>query len=194
MKALMGCLALALALTLACVGTINTSINLPPGSRDSGAQRSVNGNIRLGQGGSAGALSTVNGSIIVESDGVIDGDLLSVNGNVACDPRTRVTGSVRTVNGRIELSQTQVMGDVSTYFGDIDLAGARIAGDLVILKPDHRGDGSRGRTTLIRLSQGTEIRGRIRIEDENHVAEVTMSPDCKVVGGLGRAKVLSSAE
>jgi hypothetical protein len=188
MKPIIPCL--FLAPLVGCFGTINESIHVPAGAHSSRLVRSVNGDVRVGEGARVSGASTVNGSILVGRDCEVVNDLKSVNGAVACGEKTQVGGTISTVNGRIDLQGTQVAGNLTTYNGDMRLVGARVSGDIQILSPTHRGDGDTVEPVVVELSQGAEVLGGIRIGKEARDVEVRLSADSVIRGDLGRARVV----
>jgi hypothetical protein len=108
-----------------------------------------NKSIHLDAGTQSGGHSTVNGSITVGSNSVIDGSLQTVNGSIKVDADTRledaetVNGSIRlgpnvsaqdieSVNGTIHIAENVVIdGEVSVVNGKINVgAGSRVARDV----------------------------------------------------------------
>ena len=113
------------------------------------ANANVNKGISIDDGASVRGQSTVNGSIDVGSDAVIDGTLETVNGAIRIADRVQfrqastVNGSIRigsdatadsveSVNGAIELgSNARISGEVSAVNGRIQLmAGSTVGGDV----------------------------------------------------------------
>ena len=113
------------------------------------ANANVNKGITIENGTHTSGQSTVNGSIVVGADSVIDGSLETVNGAIRIDDRVQfrqastVNGGIRigsdvtadgveSVNGGIELGENaRVTGEVSAVNGKIELgAGGAVAGDV----------------------------------------------------------------
>lgn len=181
---------LLLAPLAGCYGTVNSTLHIPAGSHSYGMARSVNGDVRVGEGARFSGASTVNGDIRVGRNCEVENDLKSVNGSVACGEKTLIGGTISTVNGRIELDRTRVEGNLTTYNGEIHLTGARVAGDIVIKSPDNRGDGEAVAPLVVDLSQGAEVLGGIRIGRHARDVEVRLSADSVIHGDLGRARVV----
>jgi len=184
---------LPFAMLLGCsssLSTVNRDILIAPSSRTASACRSVNGEIQIGDHSETRSVSTVNGSIRIGMDCLVDGNLKSVNGNVICAKRTQVRCSVETVNGRIELEGTEVGHDVSTINGEILLTDVKVVGNIVIGKSNSSGDSSTRKPLVITLMNGTVVQGEIKIEDEGQPVEVRKNSNCTVLGGFGRAKIV----
>lgn len=135
----------------ACTGSVNAPIEIPDGTQNASAAKTVNGVIRIGNdvsvthGGdfrsvngaaTVGARSTVpgitlvNGSIRVGEDSRT-GELATVNGSISVGPRTQVADGISTVNGAVLLSEdAEVVGGVTAVNGRITLAGATVVGDV----------------------------------------------------------------
>jgi len=97
-----------------------------------------------------------------------------------------VQGSVSTVNGRVQLQQSSVAKNVETVNGGLSFNGARIggnvelvngradvlegtivAGDLIVHKPKGNwGWGNKSKPPVVVIGAGSEIGGRILVENE----------------------------
>jgi hypothetical protein len=96
-----------------------------------GCDMSVNRSIRVGDGDSAGRLTSVNGSIHVGARCRVEGECQTVNGSIHVGEASRVRG-LDTVNGRIELAAgVDVDGDAATVNGSVlGGAGSKIHGNV----------------------------------------------------------------
>jgi cytoskeletal protein CcmA (bactofilin family) len=126
----------------------------------------VNGGLRLADGVKASDLTTVNGSINVGENGVIDGDVSAVNGRISIGNGSTVSEDVGNVNGQIGLAGAQIEGDLSTDNGDIELSdGAVVKGDLVVEKPSNWKWGKdKSSKPRIVIGPGSRVEGEIRLE------------------------------
>jgi hypothetical protein len=134
---------------------------------------SVNGSVRAEPGQTYGKLTTVNGSVRIGRDAVVD-EAKAVNGHIELDENARagqvntVNGSLRigagatidrgatTVNGGVKLgARARVGGDVTTVSGHIQVNGAEVTGKLVTRNGD------------IDLSDGARVRGGIHVQKKN---------------------------
>ena len=170
---------------------MNSPVSVPSGAHSAQEWKTINGEVQIGGGSSTKGAKTINGAINVAPGCTIERDLASVNGDVTVARNSRIYGCVRTVNGRINLHLARVDQDISTYNGEIRLAGVKVGGDIVIKKPDYRGDGTQGTPVEIYLSDGTEVQGRIHIEEEDRKVVVHMGIGSSVRGGVGRAKLVT---
>jgi hypothetical protein len=146
------------------VSSVNGSIRIDEGATVADAE-TVNGGLRVADKVRSRSLSTVNGSISVAKDVVVDGEVSAVNGRITLGGGSKVAKDLGNVNGDIELEGSEVGGDVTTVNGDVELAeGAVIMGDLVVEKP-HGWNSSKG-TPRIVIGPGSRVVGVIRLERE----------------------------
>jgi len=112
------------------------------------------------------SLTTVNGSINVGEDGVVDGEVTAVNGRISLGSGSTVSDDVGNVNGQIGLAGTEVGGDLTTVNGDIELSdGAVIKGDLVVEKPNNWKWGKeKSRKPRVVIGPGSRVEGAVRLE------------------------------
>lgn len=93
----------------------------------------MNRSITIGDGMQTNGHSTVNGSISVGADSVIDGSLDTVNGTIRVDENTSVE-DVETVNGSIRLASGVSAKDVASVNGSIRLAEkVTVAGEVTVV-------------------------------------------------------------
>lgn len=167
------------------VETVNGSIDVQDGAQAAEVS-TVNGSIDVGNDVTLVTLETVNGSIDVGSGLKASGDVETVNGRIGIGPGSTVAGSVSTVNGRVTLDQVTVTTNVETVNGGLNFKNARIGGnvemvngraelldgtvvggDLVVHKP--KGGWSWGNKTkppVVVIGEGSEVRGRLLIEND----------------------------
>ena len=150
------------------VTSVNGSIRIDEGATVADAE-TVNGGLRVADKVRSHSLSTVNGSIDVASDVVVDGAVTAVNGRITVGGGSKVANDLGNVNGDIELDGSEIGGDVSTVMGDVELAdGAVIMGDdskLYQMRPggewleiaDLEGAGVRGISRLAINEAGNRI-------------------------------------
>ncbi|HSM29334.1 MAG TPA: polymer-forming cytoskeletal protein [Woeseiaceae bacterium] len=167
--------------TSAGASTVNGKVSVGAGATVTGEVSSVNGSIRIEEGATvvdaetvngglrvadrvrSRSLNTVNGSIEVAQDVVVDGEVSAVNGRITIGGGSKVANNLGNVNGEIELDGSEVGGDVSTVNGDIELAGgAVVMGNLVVEKPS--GWNNNNRTPRIVIGPGSRVEGVIRLE------------------------------
>lgn len=93
----------------------------------------MNRSITIGDGMETDGRSTVNGSISIGADCIIDGSLDTVNGTIRVDENTTVK-DVETVNGSIRLASGVSTKDVGSVNGSIRL-GERVtvAGEVTVV-------------------------------------------------------------
>lgn len=124
-------LAALLIMAPAVGGTLNKSINLGDNSENDG-QSSVNGSISVGDNAIVnGSLDTVNGTIRVGKNTKIGGDADTVNGSIRIDSGSSVD-DVDSVNGSIRLGEkVTVDGRIDVVNGKISLAKGTTVADSV---------------------------------------------------------------
>lgn len=153
---------------------------------------SLNKNVDVGAGQTSDGESTVNGSIAVGRDAVVDGGLETVNGSIRVDDNARigraetVNGAVRladgvsargvsSVNGTIELgSNVTIDGEISVVNGRVELGtGSRVSSDLSNVNGEIEVEGSEIGGNLstvngdVTLAGPTVLRGDLVVEEPN---------------------------
>lgn len=78
----------------------------------------MNKSIKIDSGSRSGGHSTVNGSITVGSEAIVDGSISTVNGTIRIDANARVRDA-ETVNGSIRMADGVTVEDVSSVNGSI---------------------------------------------------------------------------
>lgn len=154
--------------------------------------KSVNGSIKLDDNIVVdGDLETVNGSIRVGHEVSIEGNLETVNGSVSVASGGSIQGTLRAVNGDIDVDDTEVTGSLITSNGDITLVnGTRVIGNLIIRGT--KGRGSKPQT--ITVSGASVVQGDIVINDADREVHLVFSDDGQVTGSTGSAIVDLSTE
>jgi len=169
------------------VSSVNGSVRIEEGATVADAE-TVNGGLRVADKVRSRNLSTVNGSIEVARDVVVEGNVEAVNGRITLGGGSKVANDLGNVNGDIELEASEVGGDVSTINGDIELAeGAVIMGDLVVEKPGS--STSSKREPRVVIGPGSRVQGVIRLERE---VKLYIS-DSAEVGGVEGVMTLDDA-
>lgn len=128
---------LILACNAASETQINKDIYISKGEHQKGSLRSVNGSITIDHEAIVeGNCSTVNGTINVGENCDV-GEISCVNGTITVDRNSKIE-EVSTVNGSIELgSEVDVNGDASTVNGQItSKMGVKIAGGMNTVNGD----------------------------------------------------------
>ena len=111
-------------------------------------------------------MSTVNGSIRIDENTVIDGYVETVNGSIKLAKGSSVSNHVSNVNGEIEVIGSEVGADLSTVNGDIWLGeGTVVKGDVIVEKPGGSNWFSRNnRDPKVVIGPGASVGGEIRLE------------------------------
>jgi DUF4097 and DUF4098 domain-containing protein YvlB len=161
---------LALLIVLPAFGSVNKSVKIEAGGESSG-ESTVNGSITIGADAVVtGTVSTVNGSIRVDSganiesadtvnggvkvaDNVTSENLTTVNGDVKVGEASTVDGIIEAVNGKIRVDAgSKVARSISNVNGQIELSGAEIGGDVSTV------------TGNVDVIDGTVVRGDLIVE------------------------------
>ncbi|HDQ44964.1 MAG TPA: hypothetical protein ENN17_05610 [bacterium] len=168
--------------------TVNGQITVGSDCEVRGNLTTVNGNIRVGRNSKIRSIRTVNGTVRLQDDVKIYGKLQSVNGPVSCDPGVRIRGDIATVNGNIDLRQTMVGRNLVTTHGRITLAGKSEVDGNILIKRDQ--GSHRIRPLSIEITEGSVVRGDIRVADRRSVVTVSLSRGGQVQGVIHNATVV----
>jgi DUF4097 and DUF4098 domain-containing protein YvlB len=97
----------------------------------------------------------------------VQGSVSTVNGRVQLQ-QTSVAKDVETVNGGLSFNAARIGGNVELVNGRVDvLAGTIVAGDLIVHKAKGNwGWGSKPKPPVVVIGDGSEIAGRILVENE----------------------------
>lgn len=185
----------SLTVLLAAACNINSSIDVPAGTRFEGASTvngsitvgekaevtgelsTVNGGIRIGKGARTGDISTVNGEIEVAEAAVIAA-AQTVNGSVELDRGARAEGDIGTVNGSVSLYPgSEVTGGVSAVNGGLKLRGATVLGGLSNVNGG------------MLVTEGSRVKGGLVVERpsgrlEGEPPRIVIGPDSVIEGRL----------
>ena len=168
----------------------------------------VNSSVKIDSGSEASGDSTVNGSISVGSNAVVNGSLETVNGTIRIDDSVQlvdastVNGSIRigdgviaddieSVNGTIRVGRNAtISGEVAVVNGKIHLsAGSSVAGDVSNVNGELRIVGSEiggGMSTVsgdVWLTDNSTLQGDLVIEKPGGWGRIRSKP--KIVIGPG---------
>lgn len=189
--------------TVKNVETVNGSIDLEAGSSAKGVE-TVNGSIDVGDEVSVASLETVNGSIRAGAGLKAAGDIETVNGRIEIGAGSVVQGSVSTVNGPVLLQQVSVTKDAEAVNGGLLLRGSRIGGhvemvngrtevlegsmvggDLIVRKPKGNwGWNAKHKSPVVVIGPGSEVRGRLLIENDQTRLYVSNSARVGAIEGV----------
>jgi len=146
----------------------------------------LNKSIAVGDGQTSGGESTVNGSIEVGRDAVVNGGLETVNGGIRVHDNARVE-RVETVNGAVRLADGVTARDVSSVNGTIEF-GSEVSIDGKVSVVNGRiklGTGSRVSNDVSNVNGEIEIEGSDIGGDLSTVnGDVTLSGDTVLRGDL----------
>ena len=98
--------------TISLVGLLALAIAAPA------LAGSVNKSVRIGAGETAGEASSVNGSVTVGEEAVVNGEVSTVNGTIRIDDNAQVE-DVSTVNGAVRIGAGVSSENISTVNGSI---------------------------------------------------------------------------
>lgn len=164
--------AAGLAALLLCVSAeasdLNKDIDVAPGS-ESGGESTVNGSIAVGREAVVdGDLETVNGSIRIDEQAQVR-DAETVNGDIRLGPGATAE-SVHSVNGAITVGRDATLDDIDVVNGRIQVdAGARVASDVSNVNGEISIAGAEIGGDLdtvngdVTLSDGTHVAGNLTV-------------------------------
>lgn len=174
----------------------------------------INENVEIEPGSETGGHSSVNGSIDVGSDAVVNGDLETVNGSIRVDRNARIedaqtvngrirlgsgvtAGEVQSVNGSILVEQGATLEDISVVNGRIELQpGARAAQDIGNVNGEILVEGAEigGDLTTVNgdvsLMDGSHLAGDLTVEEpdgfglDRRTPRIVIGPDARVDGDI----------
>ena len=158
-------LTLALALAVAAlpafaqhhdeIDKVNGSITAQPGETYADLS-TVNGSIKVESNAQADDVETVNGSIS-GGDGIRVRSLSTVNGGIRVGSQAQVSDSIETVNGSIFVDRGGNVGEgVSTVNGAIGLVDTDLGGGIETVNGD------------VTVGVGSHVRGGIHVEKPNN--------------------------
>lgn len=194
------------------VETVNGSIDLESKSSADGVE-TVNGSIDVGDDVKVTHLETVNGSIRAGTGLTSSGDIETVNGRIELGSGSSIQGSVSTVNGKVTLNQVSVAKNAETVNGGLMLKNSRIGGnvemvngraeivdgsivggDVIVRKPKGNfGWGWKSKAPVVVIGPGSEVRGRVLIENDSTKLYVSDSARVGSIDGV-KAITFSGAE
>ncbi len=164
----------------ACDASVNSSRRLGDGERSTGLT-SVNGSITVGANCIVdGNCHTVNGRIEVGDGSQVEA-LETVNGRIRIGAKVDVGGNAGTVNGSIESGPgSKVHGEVSTVNGSVELRGTVVDDEVSTVNGD------------VRLQEKSVVRGGIAIKGRSghffgghgNVLEIRVEGGSTVEGGI----------
>ncbi|RMD95223.1 MAG: hypothetical protein D6813_00730 [Calditrichaeota bacterium] len=167
--------------------TVNGNILIGENCKVDGICRTVNGLIEVGQHSTVDELQTVNGSIRLNSNVIIEKNVQTVNGSVNCDSGVVIRHDIKTINGSIKLKDAEVENSIRTTNGDIFLNHSLVKGDIIIKRKREEMEGSK---IKIYVGNGSTVEGNI-LADENAGVEVIISKDSEVKGKIHNAITLT---
>lgn len=153
----------------------------------------LNEDIDIAPGSESGGESTVNGSITVGSDAVVDGDLETVNGSIRIDENARIrdaqtvngkirlasgvtAGGLQSVNGAITVERDTTLDDIDVVNGEIEIeSGVRVASDVSNVNGEIHIAGAEIGGDLdtvngdVTLSDGTHVAGDFTVHEPDGV-------------------------
>lgn len=175
------------------ITTVNGSITIGKDCEVLGLCRSINGNIRVGEGSTVRDIQSVNGKISIAENVRVDGDLSAINGGVTIKSGVVVTHDIDVINQHIRIEGSEIGGNISIQNGDVFLRDkTTLEGNILV---DAEGlfesEGSRRRTVLIEISGGSVVKGNIEVGDQRLEVKVRLRDGGKVLGEVINAEILT---
>ena len=186
---------LVMLMSLPAFGAINKSVTVGPGETSDGAS-SVNGSVTVGEDAVVnGKVSTVNGSIRIGDRARVE-LVKTTNGSLRLGDRVEAA-ELRTTNGKITVGTgSSVRGDVATTNGSIKLDDdCSVGGELANVNGDIRLEGSEvagdvsttnGDVKLVRtvLRQDLVVRKPRGWNVDRREPRVVIGPESRIEGDL----------
>ena len=186
---------LALLMVVPAFGAMNKSVSIGAGEESRGASSingsitigadavvtgdvsTVNGSIRVDSGASIEDAETVNGSVRIDAN-VTSENLSTVNGDVKVGKESTVDGLIEAVNGEIRVDAgSKVARSISNVNGQIELSGAQVGGDVSTVM------GS------VDIVEGTVVKGDLIVEkpssrgrSNNRLPRIVIGPGSTIEG------------
>ena len=175
------------------ITTVNGSITIGKDCEVLGSCRSINGNIRVGEGSIVRDLQSVNGKISIAGNTRVDGGVSTINGGVTIKSGVVVTHDIDVINQHIRIEGAEIGGNISIQNGDVFLRDkTTVEGNILV---DTEGlfesEGSRRRTVLIEISGGSVVKGDIEVGDKSLEVKVRLRDGGKVLGEVINAEILA---
>ena len=175
------------------ITTVNGSITIGKDCEVLGLCRSINGNIRVGEGSTVRDIQSVNGKISIAENVRVDGELGAINGGVTIKSGVVVTHDIDVINQHIRIEGSEIGGNISIQNGDVFLRDkTTLEGNILV---DAEGlfesEGSRRRTVLIEISGGSVVKGNIEVGDQRLEVKVRLRDGGKVLGEVINAEILT---
>lgn len=188
-----------LAALFLCAGAhgfnLNKSVDIEPGSESDG-HTTVNGSINVGSDAVVnGGLQTVNGSIRVDANARIQ-DAQTVNGRIRLASGV-TAGAVESVNGSVVVERKTTLEDISVVNGDIELQpDTQVARDVANVNGEITVEGAEiggGLTTVngdVSLVEGAHLAGNLTVErpdgfsTDRRKPRIVIGPGARVDGEI----------
>jgi hypothetical protein len=174
------------------ITTVNGSITIGKNCEIKGSCQSINGAIEIGEGSIVSDISSVNGGISIERNVRVNGDLHSINGSLTIKSGTVVTQNIDVINQFIRIDGSEIGGDITIDNGDIFLGTKTTVEGNIFVSTERmiEIEGSKRRSVLIEISDGSVVKGNIKVGDETLEAKVMLRDGGKVLGSVTNAEVI----
>ena len=172
--------------------TVNGSITVGKNCEILGSCQSINGGIEIGEGSIVRDVSSVNGNISIEKNVRVNGELNSINGSLTIKSGTVVTQNIDVINQFIRINGSEIGGNITIDNGDV-LLGTKttVEGDILISTERMiEIEGSKRRSVLIEIFDGSVVKGNIEVGDETLEARVMLRDGGRVLGDVKNAEVI----
>ncbi len=175
------------------ITTVNGSITIGKDCEVLGLCRSINGNIRVGEGSIVSDLQSVNGKIAIAENVRVDGNIGAINGGVTIKSGVVVAHDIDVINQHIRIEGAEIGGNISIQNGDVFLRDKTILEGSILVDAEglFESEGSRRRTVLIEISGGSVVKGNIEVGDQNIEVKVRLRDGGKVLGEVINAEILT---
>ena len=165
---------LALGTLAACGGgsSINGDVSVAAG-QTAGDVATVNGSVNVGDGATVGGAMTVNGGVTLGAN-VTAKSVKTVNGEVRLGEAAKVSGGVLSVNGALTLEKgADVSGKIANVNGDIQLTTAHVGGGITTINGD------------IEVGRDSRVEGGIHVDKPDFSGDMKNTRVPRIVIGPG---------
>jgi len=126
-----------------------------------GSAETVNGSIVFEDDVSAKSAVTVNGSIKMGSNCLIEEDVETVNGSITANANCEIGGNLESVNGKLKAIQTEILGNVEIVNGSVLLLDGTVVHDDIIIKKNKGFFNTNKKKPIVVLGKNVEVKGDI---------------------------------
>ncbi len=173
--------------------TINGNLSIGNDCIVTGTCRTVNGSIDVGDNTTVKKLQSVNGGITLGHNSRVLANVETVNGYVTCNSGVEIQGNIKTINAVVELDNTCVKRNINTHTGNIYLQNGSMVEKNLVVRASHHNENSNDENKPVKivLSQGSVIKGDLLVKDKDRKVLVYLQDDSKILGKVKNAQIIN---